>query len=178
VTIASAYSLLELAQRLELELIGDPAQIVTGIATLEKAVPGQLSFFHNPAYRSQLLVTRASAVILSKEHAALCPTACLVTANPYLAYAKASSLFSNASGEHTTSHASAQIHPSAQVDSSAILAANVIVGANTVIDRGVRVGANSVIGSACHLGEDTRLYANVTSAKIPSCMQMLLCTVM
>jgi UDP-3-O-[3-hydroxymyristoyl] glucosamine N-acyltransferase len=85
VTTASAYSLLELAQQLELELIGDPATIVTGIATLDKAEPGQLSFFHNHLYHSQLLTTRASAVILGREYVSVCPTACLVGTNPYLA---------------------------------------------------------------------------------------------
>ncbi len=161
-TTASAYSLLELAQQLELELIGDPATIVTGIATLEKAGPGQLSFFHNQLYHSQLLITHASAVILSREYVSVCPTACLVAANPYLAYARASRLFSTISTTLATRHPTAQIDATAQVADSAILEANVVIGANTVIGNGVRIGANSVIGASCTVADETQLYANVT----------------
>jgi UDP-3-O-[3-hydroxymyristoyl] glucosamine N-acyltransferase len=162
VTTASAYSLLELAQQLELELIGDPSTIVTGIATLEKAVPGQLSFFHNPLYRSQLLTTRASAVILSREHVSACPTASLVAANPYLAYAKASLLFSPVASQTPGSHPSVQVHNTTEIADTAILEANVVVGPNCFIGDGVRIGANSVIGSACYIAAGTQLYPNVT----------------
>ncbi len=161
-TTVSAYSLRELAQQLDLELIGDPAAIVTGIATLEKAIPGQLSFFHNPLYHSQLLTTHASAVILSREYAAVCPVACLVATNPYLAYAKASILFSPVPPERAGSHASAQVHATTRIANTAILEANVVVGVNTFIGENVRVGANSVIGSGCYLADDTKLYPNVT----------------
>ena len=162
-TTASAYSLLELAQRLELELIGDPAAVVTGVATLEKAGPGQLSFFHNPLYHSQLLTTHATVVILSREYVAACPAASLVAANPYLAYAKASMLFSStAQTANTGRHPGAQIDPTAQIADSAFIEANVLVGANTVVGENVRIGANSVIGSHCHIDDDTHLYPNVT----------------
>lgn len=161
-TTTSAHSLLDLAQQLELELIGDPATIVTGIATLEKAGPGQLSFFHNHLYHSQLLTTHASAVILGREHISACPTACLIAANPYLAYAKASLLFSTPSVPHTTSHASAQVDATARVDDSAILEANAVIGADTIIGKGVRIGANTVIGAYCVIADQTRLYPNVT----------------
>ncbi|MES2624541.1 MAG: UDP-3-O-(3-hydroxymyristoyl)glucosamine N-acyltransferase [Pseudomonadota bacterium] len=161
-TTALTYSLLELAQLLELELVGNPSTVVTGIATLEKAVPGQLSFFHNPLYHSQLLATQASAVILSREYVPACPTASLVAANPYLAYAKASSLFSVTQTGLGVNHPSAVVDSTAQVAQSAVLEANVIVGKNTVIGERVRIGANSVIGSDCYVGEDTQLYPNVT----------------
>jgi UDP-3-O-[3-hydroxymyristoyl] glucosamine N-acyltransferase len=91
----------------------------------------------------------------------VCPTACLVAANPYLAYAKASMLFSPIPPERTGTHASAQVHATATISKSASVAANVVVGANTFIGDNVRIGANSVIGSACHIADATQLYPNV-----------------
>ena len=62
---------------------GNPDSSITGVATLQHAGPGDLSFLANTTYRKSLQATRASAVILAAEHAAECPTAAIVTANPY-----------------------------------------------------------------------------------------------
>ena len=51
----------------------------------------------------------------------------------------------------------AQVHPSAVVSAHADLAADVVVGAFSVVHDGVRLGAGSVVGSHCSLGEPTPL---------------------
>ena len=82
----------DLARRLGVELRGDPAVQVSGVATLRGARAGELSFLANPRYRKQLAATRASAVVLAPEDAPHCPVAVLVAANPYACYAHAARL--------------------------------------------------------------------------------------
>ena len=81
-------SLGDLAAALDLELRGDPEVRVDAGATLAAATPGQISFLANPAYRSLLISTRASAVVLSASAADDCPCAALVSESPYAAWAR------------------------------------------------------------------------------------------
>lgn len=161
-TAASAYTLHELAQLLGLQHSGAPDLLITGIATLEGAVPGQLSFYHNRLYYAALTGTRASVVILRPEDAAFCPTATLLSPNPYAAYARVSALFAGEGSTQQNSHPSAIVDYSASVAPDAVLGPHVVVGAGTTIEAGVIIGANCVIGGGCRIGEGTRLHANVT----------------
>jgi UDP-3-O-[3-hydroxymyristoyl] glucosamine N-acyltransferase len=55
------FTLGELAARLGCELAGDPALAITGVATLEKAGPREISFLANLKYAPTLKTTRAGA---------------------------------------------------------------------------------------------------------------------
>ena len=57
-------TLRELAERLGCRLEGDGAIEITGVAGLEAAVPGDVSFFAHPKYAAALEATRASAVVI------------------------------------------------------------------------------------------------------------------
>ena len=156
------YSLGELARILGAELRGDPARRVGGVATLSRAGRGDLSFLHNRRYRGALAGTRASAVVLEAEFAEESPTACLVTDNPYLGYARAAALIEAAA------RPAGGIHPSASVSEGARIAASAAIGANCVIGPGVRVAGAAVVGPGCVLegevevGDAAILVANVT----------------
>jgi UDP-3-O-[3-hydroxymyristoyl] glucosamine N-acyltransferase len=149
----------ELAERLGCELRGDGAVEVEGVAPIEHAGPRDLSFLANPRYAAHLATTRAAAVILAPGHEASLP--CLVSDNPYLAFARAVALirppFRPAPG----------VHPSAQVDPTAVLGADVHVAALAVVGRDVRVGARSVLHphvvlyEAVEVGEDCLLHSGV-----------------
>lgn len=152
----------KLAEALRLEFTGDAALPIEGLAPLESAEAGQLSFLANPKYRAQLRQTRAAAVILKPEFAADCPVACLLSPDPYLSFARSSALFAD------EPRPAPGIHPSAVVADSARLAAGVAVAANAVVGERADIGADSVIGPGTVVGDDVRigsgclLHANVT----------------
>ena len=125
----------ELAERLGCELRGDGGVEVEGVAGIEQAGPGDVTFLANPRYASHLATTRAAAVILAPGHEA--PLPCLVSDNPYLAFARAVALL------RPPARPAPGVHPSAQVDPTAVLGADVHVGALAVVGRGVRVGART-----------------------------------
>lgn len=159
---ATSYTLGELAARLQLELQGDADTAITGVATLTSAGSGQISFYHNQLYFRDLLNTRASAVILHPSMAESCPSACLLSAHPYLSYARLTRLFAYKAELPAGISPAAHVHPQASVDASATLGPGVIVGAHAVIAAGVVVEGNCVIGEHCHVGSNSRLSPNVT----------------
>jgi len=150
----------EIVARFGGDLRGDGSLIISGLATLEAATAGQLSFLANPKYRGQLASTRASAVILSAEMAEHCPTAAIITPQPYLYFAQVSQFL--AEGPRPP----AGIHPSAVVES--VIPASVSVGPQVWIAADVELGENTVIGAQCRIGAgarigaDCRLYPGVT----------------
>ncbi|NJN51415.1 MAG: UDP-3-O-(3-hydroxymyristoyl)glucosamine N-acyltransferase [Gammaproteobacteria bacterium] len=125
------------------------------------AQAGELSHLSARSYRRYLPDTRATAVILNAEDAAACPTNCLIVANPYLAFARASALFV------LDREVTEAIHPSAVIASDAILGegvtvgAHAVVGARTILGAGVSVAANSTIGADCDIGEHSSIGPNV-----------------
>jgi len=157
-----AVALGELAVRFGCELRGDPQVQLERVATLAGAGPGGLAFLANPRYRTQLAATRASAVVLDAAAAADCPTAMLVSSNPYATYARIAALL------HPPAPLAAGVHPSAQVAAGAQIDPSAEVGPLTVIGPGVSiaarcyVGPHSLIEAGVVLAEDVRLVARVT----------------
>ena len=130
---------------------GDANEVVTGLATLQDATPGQLSFLANPGYRRFLASTRASAVILNAGQADSCPVAALVCEQPYQAYARVSRLFAWQPREPWPE----SIHPTATVHPAAEIGPGCRIGPHCVIESGVRLGAGSTVGAGTFIGEDT-----------------------
>lgn len=152
----------ELAKRIDAHLRGEADCEIVRLAPLDTATPGCLGFLANPSYRKQLESTRASAVLLREQDAEHYAGNCLIHPDPYLAFARLTSLFDRAPSP------SAGIHPSAVVSDDATLGQGVCIGPNVVIDaevvigEGTVIGANTVIGAGCRIGADCRLAANVT----------------
>ena len=155
-------TLQQLASFLGAELDGDPDCLVQGLNTIKTAKVGELTFLANPNYQKYLTSSKASAVILKPDMAQAYSGNKLILDNPYLAYAKLTSLFVDVLSP------SLGVHPTALVHDKAIIAANVSIGANVVVESGCEIKAGAVIGAGCYLGQNsiiganTHLYPNVS----------------
>lgn len=159
-----ALTLAEVAAVADAELRGDDELPITGVATLQQAGPGEISFLANARYRQYLASTRASAVILAPDYAAQCPTAVLINANPQLAYARVAALFNRPPPRTPGIHPMAWVSERAQVAGDATIGPHCTVEAGAVIESGVDIGPSCVIGAGVRVGRDTRLIAQVTLA--------------
>ena len=154
--------LADLAQQLDAELHGDGDIVITGVASMQSAGEGQITFIVNSRYREQLATCQASAVVMTADDLPFAKSAALVVKTPYLTYARMAQILD------TTPQPAQNIAPSAVIDASARLGNNVSVGANAVIESGVELGDNVVIGAGCFVGKNSRigagsrLWANVT----------------
>jgi UDP-3-O-[3-hydroxymyristoyl] glucosamine N-acyltransferase len=162
----------KLGARLDHPSGGDPE--ITGIAGIEEAVGGQLTFVHNPKYAPAAKTTQASAIIVALDFPAIeKPT--LRTDNPHLAFARALELFFQppryAPGVHPTAviHETARIGANAHIGPYVVLSEDVEIGdnavllAHVVVYSGVRVGKNffahahAVVRERCRLGDNVIL---------------------
>src|SRR5438105_13062643 len=78
--VRSVMKLRDLAAVLGCRLEGDGELEITGVAGMEHAVPGQITFLANPKYAPRVKQTRASAILVAE---AIPPMACLISPNPY-----------------------------------------------------------------------------------------------
>ncbi len=152
----------ELAVRLGCELHGDPDTLISGVATLQDAAAGQLSFFANTAYRRALAGTSASAVVISPDAAPECPVARLVHPNPYATYARAAAMLHPARRYAAGVHATAVIEPDAHIDASASIGPQVFIESGAHIGAGSRIGPGCVIMRGSRIAEECTLVARVT----------------
>ncbi len=156
------YTLKDINSFLGTTLIGDENCEIFGLGTLDRASPGQLSFLSNQSYVDQLAVSKASAIILEERFTERCKTNAIISTQPYVSFALASSLFAQSLS------ASEGIHPTAVIAAGVEIPDGVSIGAHAIIEKNVVVGAGSVIGPNCFLGvgvqmgENCRLYSNVT----------------
>ncbi len=58
--------LADLAQQLDAELHGDGDIVITGVASMQSAQTGHITFMVNPKYREHLGLCRASAVVMTQ----------------------------------------------------------------------------------------------------------------
>jgi UDP-3-O-[3-hydroxymyristoyl] glucosamine N-acyltransferase len=147
---------------------------ITGVAGIEHAHEGQLTFISNPKYNGAAKTTKASAVIISENFPAI-STGMLRSKNPYLAWAKAIELFYKPPVYAAGVHPTAVIHPKAKVgknahigayvfvDEEAVIGDNAVLLAHVVIYKGARIGntffahAHAVVREFCELGDNVLL---------------------
>lgn len=155
-------TLAEVATLINADIVGDPEQTISGLATLLQAGEGEVSFFHNRKYKPQLLETKASAVIIAKQDQALCPVTAIVVDDPYYAYAVLAKQFDYEDQAFRGVHASVVMGKDCDIAKDVTLSPNVVLGDHVKIDAGTVVGANTTIGSHASLGQHCSIAANVS----------------
>jgi UDP-3-O-[3-hydroxymyristoyl] glucosamine N-acyltransferase len=153
---------------LDHEASGD--RLISGVATLDRAGPADLTFLDNPAYRSLLSASRAAACFVSKRDAALVPPSivALIVPHPYAAFAKAAmALYPEAAFPLPVFGRSgifpgATVHADARLESGVSIDPGVVVGPGVEIGEGTTIGANTVIGPYVRIGRHCHIAPNVT----------------
>ena len=152
----------EIAARTGCQVIGDADLEITGVAQIESAVAGELTFLSNVKYRKYLATTRASAVITDRESHLGEGQSGIISPNPYLTFAEALGLF------HRPVKQAAGIDPRAVVAPTALIGEGVSIGPFVVIGEGVRIGdrvtimGNTVVYDGAEIGDDVLIHSQCT----------------
>ena len=138
--------------------------MLAGVAPLQTAGPDQVSFLDNRKYLPALEATRAGAVIVHPDMAARVPDGCaaIVTAEPYLGWARVAALFHPLPPLRAGQHPSAVVDLDAKVDPSAEIGPLAVVMARAEIGPRCRIGPGAVIGEGVVLGPDCRIGAHAS----------------
>ncbi|WP_223805533.1 UDP-3-O-(3-hydroxymyristoyl)glucosamine N-acyltransferase [Pseudanabaena sp. UWO310] len=110
--------------------------IITGVAAIDKAQAGEITFVSSSKFVSKLKDTQASAVILDQKTPSTLP--CIRTTNPRILFAKVLEKF------YQPPIAPLGIHPTA------------------ILGEGVQLGENAAIGAYAVIGDRTKIADNVT----------------
>jgi UDP-3-O-[3-hydroxymyristoyl] glucosamine N-acyltransferase len=159
-------TLAELATRISARLEGPGDLLVTGVAPIEEAGPGQVSFIAQGKYNAAAKASKATAII-AKEAIPGATSAFLLAANPYYSYACAVELFHPPYRPDAGISPKAEIHPTATIREGVSIAAFVsvgegsVVGAGTILFPGVAIGRNVRIGSDCRIYPNAVVYDDV-----------------
>lgn len=149
----------ELAATLKLGHKG-PDMEVTGVSTLDKAGPSEITFLANPKYVPALATTKAGCVIVDEEHSDQVDCA-LISSNVYFDLARVMTIFSKPQGELTGINPEAHIDPSATVDETAVVYPFAFVGPRSVVGPKTRIFPGCYVGEDTVIGEGCTLYPNV-----------------
>ena len=148
-------------------VVGDDQVAIKGISSLALAKKGEISFLADPGLRDQLRVTRASAVIV-KAHTDLFLGPQLVVPDPYLAYARAATMFAPPLPRFEGVSENAVIGEGALLGKGVSVYPFVYIGREAVIGDDVILFPGVYIGDGVHVGEGTVIYPNVSV--LPNCI--------
>jgi UDP-3-O-[3-hydroxymyristoyl] glucosamine N-acyltransferase len=146
----------ELAARLGCKLESGHNDEVHGVAGIENAKAGEVTFLNNPKYSRELARTLATAVFVDEKAVIerapdLPPLAAIRSKNPYFDFARAIELFS------TPAAYAPEIHPSAVVSQFAKIGDGAHIGPYCFVDEGVEIGRNAVLHSLVTIYRNTKI---------------------
>lgn len=147
-----------IAKILSCDLDGDGAIDINGVATLESAGAGDISFLTNPRYQNAAKQTRASAIVVGRECPPMGP-ALLRHENPYLVFAKAVEIFLGAVPMRPSIHPTAWIADTAEIGENVHLGPYAVIGERAVLGNSVRVHARCIVGEGAEIGERTLIHS-------------------
>lgn len=156
------FRLVDIAERIGAKIVADDDQVaIQGVAALDSAKVGDISFLSNLKYAQQAIETRASALILAKNIPEI-RTAKLITPNPYLGWARTLELFVPDRSDILPCmiHATAQIHASAQIAENVHIGAHAVVGQNSVIGNACKIHSGVVIEENCRIADNVEIHPN------------------
>jgi UDP-3-O-[3-hydroxymyristoyl] glucosamine N-acyltransferase len=163
----------ELLQALEREknhsLVIKPAcdPDVRGVAQVEQAQPGTISYIDGSKFASAIDSTGASALILPLDEALQAKAtdrdiAWVATDQPRKLFAEVIAVFYQPFRLEPSIHPTAVIHPSVQLGENVAIGAHVVIQAGVTIGDDVCIHPNVVIYPDVTIGDRTVLHANCT----------------
>jgi UDP-3-O-[3-hydroxymyristoyl] glucosamine N-acyltransferase len=151
----------ELALWVDGTVVGDGEIEISGVAAIEEARAGEITFISNPKYLSNLNTTGASAVIVSKE-VTQADKALLCVTHPKLAFARILTLFSQEPYQPRGIDSNAWVSPTAKLGKDLTLYPFVYIGDRCSIGDRVTLYPGVYVGEDSSIGEDSILYPNVS----------------
>lgn len=172
----ASLSAAEIAQLTQGEIEGNEQVRITGVAPIESAGPGDLSFIAQPRFLAMLASTPAAAVLMDRRSAAPAAGARPVlirVANPYFAFVQVVQRLvpapAVAVGIASTAHLGANVRlgrgvaigPFAVIEEGCELADAVQIGPHCFLGRNARLGENAILHAGVRVGHQVQIGRNV-----------------
>ena len=139
---------------------GNPDLEISGVAALEDAQAGQITFLARRKYLSLLARSKASAVVVGSDVTVDRPS--LRVSNPYLALSKLLAYFHPPAAPRMGVDAKAFVEEGVVLEGDVSIAPFVWVGKGSRLGAGVTLHAGVSVGEGVTIGRDTILHSNVS----------------
>ena len=158
------YSLLEIANLLQCEFVGDPSFLVYGMNEIHVVEPGDIVFVDHPKYYDKALQSAATIVLINKK--VECPEgkALLISEDPFRDFNKLTRHFKPFQSCNTSISTSAKIGEGTVIQPNTFIGNHVVIGKNCLIHSNVsiydhtQIGDNVIIHAGSILGADAFYY--------------------
>jgi UDP-3-O-[3-hydroxymyristoyl] glucosamine N-acyltransferase len=148
------FTLQRLAEQLELEFKGEANQKITGVASLDSAISGDLCFIQQEKYLRRISKSECSALLVPLDFdPALTSKSLIFADNPHFSFVQAIAIIK----PELVADGDGVVQKTVQVSASAKLGANVSIGAYSVIGNDVEIGDNTTIGAGCIIEEGAKI---------------------
>jgi UDP-3-O-[3-hydroxymyristoyl] glucosamine N-acyltransferase len=150
----------------------DLTRRITGIASLDRAAPGDIVFLDNAKYLDQISAARVGACLTAARFSDRIPShvTVLCVREPYHAFvAVARKLYPHALRpsslqEAGTTAVNVTVHPTARIELGVTIEPGAVIGPRAEIGADTLIAANAVIGSDVRIGRGCTIGSNVTIA--------------
>jgi len=156
------YTVRDIAEFIGGELVGDGAQAIRGVSSIDDAKEGELTFLESPKYKEKAKETKATCIVTSFDIEGI-DKPVIKCKSPSLAITRIiEKMF-----PHEMAHPKG-VDPTALVAKGVKLGKDVSIGANAVIGYDVTIGDGSIIyplvfiGEGVTIGKNVLIYPNVT----------------
>ena len=168
--VIQSKTLKELAGLVDGEVSGDGNIVITGVAGIDNAKDGEITFIANTKYAAGISNTKASAIIISPDvkvqgglsAAAQAGKNFLYVKNPYLVFAKVLTIFNPPAVPPAGIHPESYVHQTASIGSSVSIYPHVYIAEDAVIGDKVVLYPGVFIGKGVSIGDETIVYSNVS----------------
>lgn len=152
----------ELAAFIGGTLQGEGTTQITGVAGLEQAQSGQVSFYGNQRYKKALAQTKATVILVPPDAPPRGDKIYIEVHSPHLAFARVAQRFHPARQHASGVSAKASVHPTAKVDPTALVMDFAVVCASASIGPRSVLYPGAWVGEGASVGEGSVLHPNVS----------------
>jgi UDP-3-O-[3-hydroxymyristoyl] glucosamine N-acyltransferase len=143
----------EIAQALQLEVVGDGNVEVDAVSSIGSATSRTLVFVEDEKALPEAVRSGAGAIVAGEFARSATGKPLLISSQPKLTFSRIAPQLSPRSAPQPF------IHPSAVVSSSAKIGVNAAIGPHAVVEDDAVIGEGSRIGAGCYVGKAVRLGA-------------------
>ena len=155
----------QIAQLLDAQIEGEDSLMITSIAKIEEARPGQITFLANTKYTPYIYQTRASAVLVAKDFKpeSNIKATLLKVDDPYKAFAILMQVQAeNQKKDRIGIEEPSWIHESVSLAEDVYIGAFSYLGEGVKLGRGVKIYPHVYIGDNVEIEEGSIVYPHVT----------------
>ena len=144
--VSLTFTLKEIADLVNGQIIGDEQITIKGINSLQEASHGEISFFADPRYTKYLETTTAAALLVPRLNE-IYRGPQIIVPNPTLAYARVAGLFAPSETDFSG------ISPQAIIQENSRIGKNVTIYPFVYIGREVIIGDNTILFPGVFIGD-------------------------